>query len=552
MAEHNVIIRYSMKDEVSPGIDNIGKKTVGLDSKVSKTQQSFNKMGSTNFSSMIGSLTRIGALVGAGLGFREILNNTAEFQKYQAILDNMFGSQQGKMYFENLKKQAETLPASMGEITNSFIKLNGIGINPTNEEMTALSDLAAAAGKNILDSSEAMVGAATNQFERLKGLNIMTRVNGDKLTLMYKNQSTTIDNNSESIKDYLVSLGKSNGVAGSSEVIMQTLGGVMSNIGDSFTNISVAIGEQLVPIMKKFANIISWISSKMPAIISFFKEWGFIIKPILAGLAGFFILQKITVMVNAFKIAMAALTTTMNLNPFVAIGTAIIALVTAIISLKNKFGSWGELWTATMDVLRTSWDAFRIGFVNSFTIIGNSLDLAWLRLKNWFSKMGEYFKKVGVSMELLRQGNWAAASAIYKTDTVGKWADEVIQKTEEVKKANTELALEFLSADKKMREARSKFFNRAAGRNADGTEKVDPTDPNNVKPTTTTTNAPIVQGLTELSSSSNVKYVNISVNKMIESFSINTTNLTESNGKIKEEILQVLRATIADASSIKN
>lgn len=552
MAEHNVIIRYSMKDEVSPGIDNIGKKTAGLDSKVSKTQQGFNKMGSTNFSSMIGSLTRIGALVGAGLGFQQILSNTAEFQKYQAILDNMFGSQQGKMYFENLKKQAEILPASMGEITNSFIKLNGIGINPTNEEMTALSDLAAAAGKNILDSSEAMVGAATNQFERLKGLNIMTRVNGDKLTLMYKNQSTTIDNNSESIKDYLVSLGKSNGVAGASEKIMGTMGGVMSNIGDSFTNISVSIGEQLVPVMKKFANIISWISSKMPAIIKFFSDWGLILKPVLAGLAGFFILQKITVMVNAFKLAFAALTTTMNLNPFVLIVTAIVALGTALVVLKNKFGSWGELWSKTMDVIKTEWVSFTTTFGGAFKIIGNWLELIWLKVKNWFSKIGNYFGKLGDTISLLFQGKFKEAKDTFNTKSVGDYADEVIKKTEEVTNANNVLKDSIKNANTAAKNAKTTWINLAKGKNADGTVKVDPTDPNNVKPTTTTTNAPIVQGLTELSSSSNVKYVNISVNKMIESFSINTTNLTESNGKIKEEILQVLRATIADASSIKN
>lgn len=414
MAQHEVIIVYKMKDEVSPGIDKIDNKTDKLKRTTEKADDRMKKLSNTNFSKMSSQLLRLGALIGAGLGLREVINTTAEFQKQQAVLSTMFGENVGAAYFENLKKQAETLPASMGEITSAFVKLNGVGITATNEELRSLSDLASAAGKNVLDASEAVVGAVTGEYERLKGLNIVARVNGNKLTLMYKNQKTTIDNNTESIRKYIIGLGNMKGVAGSSNKIMNTMGGVMSNIGDSFSNIAFELGKALLPLMKKLGELIGWISSKTPAIINFFKEWGFIIKPVLAGITGLFVISKLITIVQSFRLAFAALNTTMLLNPFVAIAAAVIALGVALNELQKRFGGLGNLWEQTISDIKQS---FEVGFGAINLILDNwwyNIQEIFLRSKILFSDLTGEISKMTETLMLMSSGKYGEAVERFK------------------------------------------------------------------------------------------------------------------------------------------
>lgn len=551
MAQHEVIIVYKMKDEVSPGIDKIDNKTDKLKRTTEKADDKMKKLSNTNFSKMSSQLMRLGALIGAGLGLREVINTTAEFQKQQAVLSTMFGENVGAAYFENLKKQAETLPASMGEITQSFVKLNGVGITATNEELRSLSDLASAAGKNVLDASEAVVGAVTGEYERLKGLNIVARVNGNKLTLMYKNQKTTIDNNTESIRKYIIGLGNMKGVSGSSTKIMNTMGGVMSNIGDSFSSIAFELGKALLPLMKKLGELIGWISSKTPAIINFFKEWGGVIKPVLAGITGLFVISKLITIIQGFRIAFAALNTTMLLNPFVAIAAAVVALGVALYELQRRFGGFGNLWKNLTENIEKGFKAYRAAFDFLLYYIESNVELSLLKIESYIYEVTGRIQKQIEVFNLLAKGNVNQAKYLQSKPFENTITKEYEKQKKISDNMNVALAIRFKLTKKISDLHNEKMWDIWKG-------KVDPITGQPIKTETPTSitggdaTTPIAPGLTELTTQSNVKYVNVSVNKMIENFTISTTNLSDSSGKIKEEILTVLRSVIADASSIQN
>lgn len=554
MATHDVIIVYKMKDEVSPGVDNISKKTDNLGKSVNKTQEKFNKLNKTNFSSVTGGLMKMAALFAAGLGIREILNTTAEFQKQQSVLNTMFGDQAGPAYFENLKKMSEKLPATMGEVTESFIKLNGIGINASNQELTALADVAAAAGKNVLDAAGALQGAATGEFERLKALNIVTRVNGNKITFMYKNQKTTVANTTNAIKDYMISLGKLPGVAGASDNIMKTMGGTLSNMGDSFSNIAFSIGEALLPMVQQFASAISWVSSIMPSVIGFFQQWGFIIKPVIIALSSFFIVYKIITAVIALKNAMIAFNIVMWANPVVLIIAGIIAAVAAIsyaiYKLQENFGGFSNLFSSVFGMIKANFKFVYAIWKTVFFGISYGVEMLGLKIAYFFTGLFGKLKKTFEAIKLLLSGDFGGAKAKWDEKYVNPMEDLMKRRTEANKKQIKESAQDIADAYNEMKDKGGDFINTALGRNKDK-KKLKPTvnKPTTDKPVT---EKPLAPGVTELSSSSSVKYVNISVNKMIEQFTIQTTNLSESKGKVKEEILTLLRSTIADASSIQN
>ena len=174
----------------------------------------------------------------------KVANITAEFQKFEAVLTNTLGSRsQAQLALAQIKAFAESTPFSVQELTASFVKLANQGFKPTVVEMTKLGDLAAANGKTFDMLTEAIIDAQTGEFERLKEFGIRASKEGDKVTFAFKGVQTQPDFTADSIRNYILSLGDLEGVSGGMAAISETLGGKISNLGDSWDSLLVTIGE---------------------------------------------------------------------------------------------------------------------------------------------------------------------------------------------------------------------------------------------------------------------------------------------------------------------
>lgn len=174
-----------------------------------------------------------------------LISITSNFQKYEALLKNTFGSRSAAMTaLANISTQAAKTNFSLDEVTQGYLKLANNGIAPTNDEMTAFFDLTNNAGKGFDMFVEAVNDAVNGEFERLKEFFIKGSKDGDKISLMFKGQKFTVDNNAEAIKNLLVQLGQLNGVSGSTAAIAGTLEGKLSNLGDNFDQIVKSLGDR--------------------------------------------------------------------------------------------------------------------------------------------------------------------------------------------------------------------------------------------------------------------------------------------------------------------
>jgi tRNA(Ser,Leu) C12 N-acetylase TAN1 len=184
----------------------------------------------------------LGAISFAALG-REIIQITAEFQKFEAVLTNTLGSNsEAKEALENIREFAAQTPFSVQELTASFVKLANQGFKPTTDEMRKLGDLAASTGKGFDQLAEAIIDAQTGEFERLKEFGIRASKSGDQVKFSFKGVETQTKFTGDSIREYLLSLGDLEGVQGSTAAISATLGGKISNLGDSFDSLLLTLG----------------------------------------------------------------------------------------------------------------------------------------------------------------------------------------------------------------------------------------------------------------------------------------------------------------------
>lgn len=183
-------------------------------------------------------------LAGAKSLFTNIISVRREFEKYEAILTNTLGSNKAaRKEMQMLAEIAAKTPFSLNDLTGSFVKLTNYGLKPSRAELIKYGDLASSVGKGIDQLVEGVSDAVTGEFERLKEFGIKAKKEGDKITFTFKEQSVVVDNNTQAIKNYILSLGDLQGVAGSMAAIAETLDGRISNIGDAWDRVMNKMGE---------------------------------------------------------------------------------------------------------------------------------------------------------------------------------------------------------------------------------------------------------------------------------------------------------------------
>lgn len=188
----------------------------------------------------------------------KIVEVRGEFQKLEAVLTNSFGdASKSKQALSMLTDFASKTPFQVTDLTQSFVKLVNQGFEPTIDDMTSLGDLASSTGKGFDQLTEAIIDAQTMEFERLKEFGIRASKEGDKVTFTFKNQKTTVDATADSIRQYVLSLGKMEGVSGSMDAISKTLVGQISNMKDAWEQLLNTMGTQTEGV---FATVISGIS----------------------------------------------------------------------------------------------------------------------------------------------------------------------------------------------------------------------------------------------------------------------------------------------------
>lgn len=226
------------------GLKTVEKQSAQFGKDIEKNTKQTEGFGSAmgGLGGIIAGAFAVGSVVSFG---KAVIDITAEFQKFEAVLTNTLGSKSAaKVALNDIQDFAAKTPFSVSELTNAFVKLANSGFKPTTDEMRKLGDVASSTGKTFDMLAEAIIDAQTGEFERLKEFGIRARKEGDKVQFMFKGVATEADFTNESIRNYILSLGDLQGVSGSMAAISKTLGGQISNLGDTYDQMLLSFGEK--------------------------------------------------------------------------------------------------------------------------------------------------------------------------------------------------------------------------------------------------------------------------------------------------------------------
>ena len=208
-----------------------------------ENQSHKNERANKKLESSFGALKTAAVALAGSLAIKEAISTAAAFETMKMSLETVTGSaEKAQMAFDGIKEFAKNTPFSVAEITDSFIKLKALGIEPTEAKLLSFANTSSAMGKSLNQMIEAVADAATGEFERLKEFGIKARSEGDNVSLTFQGVTKTIGKNSAEITQYLEGIGSTT-FAGAVNKQMDTVSGAFSNAGDSVDNLINKLGE---------------------------------------------------------------------------------------------------------------------------------------------------------------------------------------------------------------------------------------------------------------------------------------------------------------------
>jgi len=184
--------------------------------------------------------TAVGAAVTA-LGLLKLVDIQREFDVINSSLITVTGStENAAIAFGQIKEFAATTPFDLAQVSNAFVKLKALGLEPSEQALRSYGNTASAMGKDLNQMIEAVADATTGEFERLKEFGIKSASEGDRVKFTFRGVTTEVGKNAAEIQGFLLGLGETD-FAGAMELRAATLDGAISNLSDSFDQLFLTI-----------------------------------------------------------------------------------------------------------------------------------------------------------------------------------------------------------------------------------------------------------------------------------------------------------------------
>jgi len=480
-----------------------------------------------NTNNLAGSIRNVVGAMALFQGVKSIVKMGADLEQSKISFDVLLGSaQKAKIMLDGINKFANDTPyENKGLIDNAKMMLSfGTSAEKILPNLKMLGDIAMGDANKM--SSLTLAFSQMSSAGKLQGQDLLQMINAgfnplQELQKMTGKSMGTLRSEMEKGKisatmveaAFQHATSKGGLFFGMMDKMSQTASGKFSTLVGTLRQTGAEIGLKLLPYANSLMNFL------MPMVDWIGRNSDMLLQLTGVALGAFAAFKLITWGIRLWTIAQAILNGTMMLNPVGLIIAAIAALIALIVVAWNKF-SWFR------GVVMGLWETFKlfgnfikdaiIGYVKGLvdTFVGLGKIIKSVFSADW-NGVKEGAKQAGKGFFMSMGGGAVVSSAINNGSKIGEtWAKGYNKGVASFAKSQ---------ADKK------------SGLNAGSITGSLPgtTSPSSVNPDDKIKS--IAGG------GSKPTNININLNKeMVGSITIHTTNLTESGGKIKDTIMEVL------------
>ena len=268
MANASIEIEIRALDRASRSLENIERSLNPLRNKVNRIDDAFGNVDrsvrqvETSSGRLRGAFTALaGAAAAVGLGSmaRDAIDTFTGYERLQVQLQTYLGSQEAaNSEMARLQELANSLPQDLADITGAFVTLTRVGVDTSNDSITALSNVATANAKSFDQLAEALADSLTGEFERLKEFGVKVSKENDQFVADFGNGNTQVFNSAQEVTEAVIALGREGGRFGDAAAINAgTLSQSFSNLKGAVYEAQVAFGEGAKGGMREFTEAIT-------------------------------------------------------------------------------------------------------------------------------------------------------------------------------------------------------------------------------------------------------------------------------------------------------
>jgi hypothetical protein len=344
----------------------------------------------------------------------------------------------------------------------------------------------------------------------------------------------------------------SSNVGEMNEALAQTPEGKLKQAANTAGDADEAIGRLVVNIKSFFAPVMNVLNNALGWFFTQLADGN----PIIVGITSILGLFSAAMTVALFRTQLFAMWTgitsaatavwtsvqtvfnaVMAMNPVGAIVLAVIALIGAITYVIMKTDGWGKTWDNVMTYISLAFDMAK-----------GSLQLTWLKIENMFLSGFDVVRKAWLKLESL----WSSdnnEAALKKIDEDAKKREQRIKEAygKQTLLANKMAGMKVMELtwnDKSMGDIVNDI--KSSMGMGDNTS-LDVASGTGSGSKTTDLSLEGVTGSTT-DNSSKIKNINITIDKLVDKFEINTSTVKESAENIKEVVLEALTSAINDVN----
>ena len=352
-----------------------------IQGQIKKTDNQMKKLEGSGgrFGSSMASLKTVLAGVFTGVAIKGIVSTTAKFEDLETALSSTFGTaEKGAQAFQAIQALSTKTQFGIEDLSNTFIKLSGAGIQPTEDLLRTFTDTAAVTTDQIgslnaitdLFSRTTAGGLGLEELNRLadRGVPVFDILN-EKLGLS-RLQISKFGQSAEGARKILDALteGLDERFGGATAARLGNLSTLMSNFSIAIKNAAGAIGSTMGPALKELIqnvtdlitgnnNLAQNIGQVLGAMLNglnfLLEQLRDNFKLVASGAVGLGVVlgaQGLALHLKRAAIAFKTLTISMAKNPFGLIAVAVASLI-AFLSFENGLGRTFVQLKAAVDVV---------------------------------------------------------------------------------------------------------------------------------------------------------------------------------------------------------
>ena len=377
-------LTYSIDINTRQALGGIRQLQAGLN----KTDQSIKKIdkSSRGFGAGLGGLKTALAAVFSGVALKGIVDTTARFEDLRTTLGSVFGSaEKGAQAFKAIQDLSTKTQFGIEDLSNTFIKLAGAGIQPTEQLLKTFTDTAAVTTDQV-GTLEAMTDLLSRTTQGGLGLEELNRL-GDRGIPVFeilaeklgitRLEISEMGKTAEGARKITTALaeGLNERFGGATADRLGNMSTLMSNFSIAVKNAAGQIGDAMGPALKDLITTVTDFITKnddlattigtvlgsaingVQYLLQLMADNAKLVGAAVVGLTTAIGARGLASALSAARIGFIGLTKAMASNPFGLLAVAISTLI-AYLSFENGLGRTFVQIKAAVDVLGTAFGRF--------------------------------------------------------------------------------------------------------------------------------------------------------------------------------------------------